>query len=680
VDPSTGLQRPIPVPGLCRYGTLLAVAVPRDFRRTGEIAVLDQFGVYRLDTAAGRLHAVAKHLDVRDVEMAPVGRLIVGHSDGTLRAVDPLTGVQTALVALPGETPARYQFGFAASGEVYVASRRGIVRLEPPTRRASTVLAFGRHDDFNVLDLTVGRDGQLFLLQSANVLRVDPQTGARTVVVGIEPFTPGTQGPIAVDAGGALLLAGQLAHGVGSALLRVDPTNGTPPSLIPLGDLVVNDIAPLPDSDVLLATGRGLLRLELATAVLQPVALGRYRQVSVRPDGTILGWKRTSFVRVDPTSGVATVLSPVDPQVSGIAAGADGTIFMAYGAAGILRAGRGTRITEMASGGELVSPIAVALDREGDLVALDEARAGVVRIGARTGEQRVLSGGGLFVTPRAIAIAPAGTIYVADADAADGSGAVIQVDQGTGRQSILSSGGFLASPSGIAVGAFSDVLVADPEAVDGRGAIVRVDPVTGAQSVVAAGQPFVGLALVPGAVTAGPPRTTTTTLSMRTPIPEVCGNCIDDDGDGLIDYEDASCCESTGRLQGRWWTSGSGRRRLHVSVVFSARGVEPRVDPITLQVRDAKGPLRCNVLQPQAWTAPAGTLLFDDPEAPGIKLARVRSRTFGMRLEAVSRKGVVAGLRPPALAATLHVGGRCATGVLRFRRHHAATPCSLGVP
>jgi hypothetical protein len=33
------------------------------------------------------------------------------------------------------------------------------------------------------------------------------------------------------------------------------------------------------------------------------------------------------------------------------------------------------------------------------------------------------------------------------------------------------------------------------------------------------------------------------------PLPEICGNCVDDDGDGLTDFEDPACCEGpTGSL------------------------------------------------------------------------------------------------------------------------------------
>src|SRR5262249_31949779 len=48
----------------------------------------------------------------------------------------------------------------------------------------------------------------------------------------------------------------------------------------------------------------------------------------------------------------------------------------------------------------------------------------------------------------------------------------------------------------------------------------------------------------------GETSTTTTTLSgvssttttLAPPPKEICGNCVDDDGDGLTDFEDAACC------------------------------------------------------------------------------------------------------------------------------------------
>jgi len=39
--------------------------------------------------------------------------------------------------------------------------------------------------------------------------------------------------------------------------------------------------------------------------------------------------------------------------------------------------------------------------------------------------------------------------------------------------------------------------------------------------------------------------TTTTTLAP----PEVCDNCVDDDGDGWTDYGDPACCAQTAAMQ-----------------------------------------------------------------------------------------------------------------------------------
>src|SRR5262249_14625442 len=44
-------------------------------------------------------------------------------------------------------------------------------------------------------------------------------------------------------------------------------------------------------------------------------------------------------------------------------------------------------------------------------------------------------------------------------------------------------------------------------------------------------------------------RTPSSTTSTTTVAPEICGNCIDDDHDGLVDLEDPACCGNAGTMQ-----------------------------------------------------------------------------------------------------------------------------------
>ena len=49
---------------------------------------------------------------------------------------------------------------------------------------------------------------------------------------------------------------------------------------------------------------------------------------------------------------------------------------------------------------------------------------------------------------------------------------------------------------------------------------------------------------------------------------EMCGNCLDDDGDGLIDYEDADCCDDTANLGLRKMSVRNTLKQVASSVIF----------------------------------------------------------------------------------------------------------------
>jgi sugar lactone lactonase YvrE len=136
----------------------------------------------------------------------------------------------------------------------------------------------------------------------------------------------------------------------------------------------------------------------------------------------------------------------------------------------------------------------------GDILVADRMAGGIVRVDPASGEQSLFSIGQSFVSPRSIAIAPNGGIFVSDNDAFGGGGGIIRVDPRTGTQTVVATGGSFADPSGIALAPNGDLLVADGEAFGGGGGILRVNPSTGAQTVVAQGGRFVapiGVALAP---------------------------------------------------------------------------------------------------------------------------------------------------------------------------------------
>jgi streptogramin lyase len=663
LDPATGLQHAVPICSHCPEPS--AVAFGKD------VFFLDRFGTYRLISETARPRLLAKRLVACDVESAPGGTLVVAHCDGTLRRVDPVTGVQTTMLTLPADTPPHFQIAFSPSGDLYLASRKGIVRLRPALQDGGTIVAA----DPGVEDLVVGKHGELFVLQAQRrVLRIDSLTGEQTVAFDAGSTAEVVSMSVAID--GALLVA-TIDYGQGDAssrVLRVDAATGSAALVADLGAVYVRAVAGLADGSVLVATGRGLVQV---TPAGESVSLSprRYVHVSVGSAGELLalrpgnrdpakGEPRPRFVRVGTGGLPDTTLSPLEPTAEALALTRSGDVLVANGAAGVLRISSAIRRPEeLASGGQLVAPAGIALGPPGEIYVADPAAGGghgaVIRVDLRTGAQRIVSAGGAFVRPVAVAVARNGHILVADA----GAGAVIEVDPVTGSQSVRASGGTLASPTGIAVLPRGDVLVADPEGREGAGAVVRIDA-SGTQTLLATGAPYRSLAVISSSD--GQPVSTASPRVVGETLPEICGNCLDDNGDGTVDYEDPSCCRSTQPTRGRWRTSGSGKHRLHLRAQFFAD--DPRVEAITVQIREARGPLRCQVLEPSAWrVAPRGFALPENGDAEGFKAGRLSETSPGRsRLELVSRKGIVRGLRPPALGVTLHAGGMCAAGVLRF--------------
>jgi sugar lactone lactonase YvrE len=121
----------------------------------------------------------------------------------------------------------------------------------------------------------------------------------------------------------------------------------------------------------------------------------------------------------------------------------------------------------------------------GDIIYADSGNALdggiIVKVDPLSGEQVVLSSGGLLIQPFDPAIDQSGRIVVSDT-----SGRLIRVDPATGLQTLLTdnSAGMLGMPCGIGLDRRGGVLVANTQS------IVRVDPVTGQIQPVSTGGHF----------------------------------------------------------------------------------------------------------------------------------------------------------------------------------------------
>jgi sugar lactone lactonase YvrE len=118
----------------------------------------------------------------------------------------------------------------------------------------------------------------------------------------------------------------------------------------------------------------------------------------------------------------------------------------------------------------------------------------IIRVDPVTGMQSLVTSGNLLVDPAGLAVAPDGLIYVVENVGLLGEPGVVSVNPANGAQTLVTQGGQLCYPFGIAVHPSGSLLVTDyGDFSDGTtvinctydfGALVKVDPDTKAQTVV----------------------------------------------------------------------------------------------------------------------------------------------------------------------------------------------------
>jgi DNA-binding beta-propeller fold protein YncE len=189
------------------------------------------------------------------------------------------------------------------------------------------------------------------------------------------------------------------------------------------------------------------------------------------------------IIRVDPVSGEQTVItsggllgSPV-----GIALDANGQILAinqeGSGGAWIVRVDPATGSqTPVTSGGLFSRGIGLALDDSGNIFASDDA-IGIIMVDPLTGSQSLLSSGSFW----GITFDNAGDLVATD----NRSQALLRVDPTNGSQTLISSGGAFKDPLGVVTDLEGNIFVSDVNNPGGGDSfIVRVDPVTGAQTTI----------------------------------------------------------------------------------------------------------------------------------------------------------------------------------------------------
>jgi hypothetical protein len=147
---------------------------------------------------------------------------------------------------------------------------------------------------------------------------------------------------------------------------------------------------------------------------------------------------------------------------------------------------------------------------------------------------------------------------------------------------------------------------------------------------------------------------------------EICGNCIDDDGDGLVDFEDPDCCAAQAgqlfqmdlrhaRLRPR---RATGRTLLRVKSALARSGLAGRIDPLAqqvgIQIRSAdRGELLCASIPAGKFLKRKKGYVFSQKRTPlppelGRNLNRVRIKPLKSGVVAFRMKGRQALLATPA--------------------------------
>ncbi len=155
---------------------------------------------------------------------------------------------------------------------------------------------------------------------------------------------------------------------------------------------------------------------------------------------------------------------------------------------------------------------------------------------------------------------------------------------------------------------------------------------------------------------------------------EICGDCLDNDGDGLVDYEDPDCCAQPWSLGLRRMLvrriSSRGHNALALKAVSSTpapSGLDPVAQDATLQIADDHGELFCSVMPSSSWRRRGNghRFVFRDPSgrlAGGLVKGRLVVKTGKVLFATGGRKKVR--MRPPestTLRVTVGIGGQCLT-------------------
>jgi ELWxxDGT repeat protein len=190
--------------------------------------------------------------------------------------------------------------------------------------------------------------------------------------------------------------------------------------------------------------------------------------------------------------------------------------------------------------------------------------------------------------------------------------------------------------------------------------------------------------------TSAPASTTTTpssTTSTTTVVPEICGNCIDDDHDGLTDLEDPACCSSAGTMHIEHIRIVPRRGRSGLTLKGGLHGMDmgglrAGGRDVVLELRAADGPAFCARIPAASLVADKRGLRFNDPRqsttsAGGVTLLRLdaaRNGTVSLSAQGPATRFLAPGGGPLAIRVGFvspgvgDPGSTCAAATVVLRR------------
>jgi hypothetical protein len=161
---------------------------------------------------------------------------------------------------------------------------------------------------------------------------------------------------------------------------------------------------------------------------------------------------------------------------------------------------------------------------------------------------------------------------------------------------------------------------------------------------------------------------------------EICGDCLDNDGDGQVDYEDSDCCGSQAGLEIRRMKLNPTTEKVKATklrlkakhVAFDAASLDPAHQDTTLQIADGAGQVFCQTITADHWTHKKKRV-FRFKDKPGAFAGGLARGAFKLKkngkiaFNAKGKKMVLSPTSGQAITVTLRVGEQCAQMQLGMR-------------